>query len=375
MNGLGDGIGTVIEGGLIGRAVEPDAGEGANDTRAGSGACANCGAAVHSKFCAECGQKAHLHRSLAAIGHDIMHGVLHLDGKLWNTLPLLAFKPGQLTRRYVEGERAKFVSPMAMFLFTVFAMFAVFQMVGLTVPSDIEGAGTAGLAPVIEQQVEKVEAELKAVEGQLADSNLAPEDRNRLERQRSDLIDAKAGLEQVGALGKDEAADAAADGTIPLATEEDDGFNAEITGIDQLDSGIVKKWREHPELMLYKLQTNAYKFSWLLIPLSIPFVWLIFAWRRQYKAYDHAVFVTYSLAFMSLLFIVMSLLGVAPGGWGGPVAVGLLTIGAPLHIYKQLRHAYGLTRFSALWRFFALVFFINVVIVLFLQTLLVLGAF
>jgi hypothetical protein len=77
------------------------------------------------------------HRSLAAIGHDIMHGVLHLDGKLWNTLPLLAFKPGKLTRRFIEGERAKFVSPMAMFLFSVFAMFAVFQMVGISAPTDL----------------------------------------------------------------------------------------------------------------------------------------------------------------------------------------------------------------------------------------------
>ena len=34
----------------------------------------------------------------------------------------------------------------------------------------------------------------------------------------------------------------------------------------------------------------------------------------------------------------------------------LFVIGAPLHLYKQLKYAYGLTRFSALWRFFALLF-------------------
>jgi hypothetical protein len=125
--------------------------------------------------------------------------------------------------------------------------------------------------------------------------------------------------------------------------------------------------------MLYKLQANGYKFSWLLIPLSIPFVWLMFAWRRRFKAYDHAVFVTYSLSFMSLLFIAMSLLSVIPGGagWAGL----LFMIGAPLHLYKQLRYAYGLSRFSTLWRFVALLVFVNVVIVLFLQALLVLGAF
>jgi hypothetical protein len=110
-------------------------------------------------------------------------------------------------------------------------------------------------------------------------------------------------------------------------------------------------------------------------PAVDPIVWLMFVWRRQYKAYDHAVFVTYSLAFMSLLFIAMSLLSVVPGGWGKAIAGLLLTIGAPLHVYKQLRHAYGLTRFSTLWRFCLLFVCIQIVIVLFLQALLLFGAF
>ena len=56
-----------------------------------------------------------------------LHGVLHFEGKIWRTLPLLAWKPGELTRRYIDGERARFVSPIALFLFSVFLMFAVAQ--------------------------------------------------------------------------------------------------------------------------------------------------------------------------------------------------------------------------------------------------------
>ena len=37
---------------------------------------------------------------------------------------MLAFHPGALTRRYIAGERARFVSPLALFLFSVFLMFA-----------------------------------------------------------------------------------------------------------------------------------------------------------------------------------------------------------------------------------------------------------
>jgi hypothetical protein len=125
--------------------------------------------------------------------------------------------------------------------------------------------------------------------------------------------------------------------------------------------------------MAYKLQANSYKFSWLLIPLSIPFVWLIFAWRRRFGAYDHAVFVTYSLCFMSLLFVTVAALGQIPGVSGGWLFLAAVLI-PPAHIYKQLRGAYGLSRISAAWRTMVLLVFITIVLLLFLNLLLVLGA-
>jgi hypothetical protein len=154
-------------------------------------------------------------------------------------------------------------------------------------------------------------------------------------------------------------------------TAQDAGFTA--TGIKSVDDAIIKKWQKNPSLMIYKLQSNGYKFSWLLIPLSVPFLWLMFAWRRQFKAYDHAVFVTYSLAFMSLLFITMSILSTIPDGSGW--AFMLFAIGGPLHLYKQLRYAYGLSRFSALWRFCVLLVCVQIVLVLFLLIVTALGAF
>jgi hypothetical protein len=349
MSGFGEGLGTMIEGGLLGRAMEPGAGE-ANAQAAGPVTCANCGASFQGHYCSECGQKAHVHRSLAAIGHDIMHGVLHLDGKLWTTLPMLTFKPGALTRRYIAGERAKFVSPMAMFLFSVFAMFAVFQMVGISAPTDI-GPGAFGADKDNPFQTE-VRNQINTLEKERA--NLP-----RTSPRRAEIDNELKGLNLVFDKGSGEV--------------KSDAVTSVNTGVPWLDKTLLEKWKKNPGLMLYKLQSNGYKFSWLLIPLSVPFLWLMFAWRRQYKAYDHAIFVTYSLSFMSLLFIVMSLISVIPegGGW----AAMLFFIAAPLHLYKQLRYAYGLSRFSALWRFAALLFCVQIVLVLFALILGVLGAF
>ncbi len=352
MNGVGDSIGTMIEGGLLGRAVEPAAGE-AHGHAEGPTTCANCQTRFTGHFCPQCGQKAHIHRSLAAIGHDIMHGVLHLDGKLWHTLPLLTLKPGELTRRYIAGERAKFVSPMSMFLFTVFAMFAVFQIVGISAPTDLPTNMFA------EGQKDPFVSE---VAGQIAALEQEQEKLPKNSARREEIADELKGLERV--LEKNAPSIDAAGGAIKMSSG---------TGIAWLDEALIKKWKKNPGLMLYKLQANGYKFSWLLIPLSVPFLWLMFLWRRQYKAYDHAIFVTYSLSFMSLLFIAMSILSTIPGG--GEWAVLLFVIGAPLHLYKQLRYAYGLSRFSALWRFLVLQICVQIVLVTFLLILGVLGAF
>lgn len=354
MSDIAEGLGAAIEGSLAAKALEPEDGvdAGAQSIQA---QCANCGALLTGPYCNQCGQKAHIHRTLTAIAHDLIHGVLHLDGKLSRTLPLLIFKPGRLTRRYIEGERAKFVSPMSMFLFGVFAMFAVFQMVGLTTPTDLDfGDSANALRTEGEAEAERLKDQIEAME---------PDDPDLEERQQQLAL-----LE--GLLGR---SNAPSDDREVLLGGDGASMTMSPTGVDWIDKGIVKKWRDNPGLMLYKMQANGYKFSWLLIPLSIPFVWIIFLWRRKFKAYDHAIFVTYSLSFMSLLFITVSLLATSfsQGGW----AFALFVFGAPLHLYKQLRYTYGLSRFSTLWRFVFLMFSMIFVLLMFGNALFVLGGF
>jgi hypothetical protein len=48
--------------------------------------------------------------------HEAVHEFLHLDGKILNTVRLLVFKPGQLTKDFVEGRRARYISPLRLYL-------------------------------------------------------------------------------------------------------------------------------------------------------------------------------------------------------------------------------------------------------------------
>jgi hypothetical protein len=104
----------------------------------------------------------------------------------------------------------------------------------------------------------------------------------------------------------------------------------------------------------------------------VPFVWLLFFWKRRFKAYDHFVFVTYSIAFMTLMLVFFALAGAV--GLPNDLAVLGCTVVPPMHMYRQLRGAYGLRRFGALWRTLFLIWFAFIAATLFFLLLLTLGA-
>jgi hypothetical protein len=392
-----ESVGEAVTGGLAARAVEPAAGEGGGE---GGAACLNCGTILVGPHCHQCGQAGHVHRTLTAFWHDLAHSVLHFDGKLWRTLPLLAWRPGELTRRYVAGERASFVSPMALFLFSVFLMFAIFSSIGS--PFD-GGSSTPGTerSPAQERAEARRDFDRERAEA-LAEMKALQAERSRLAAARQSTasvdgrirrLEAKLALEErlfnqaldlIAADEKrdsedartDEARAAARAGRAANDIAGSDDFVV-VSGADSLNQwfrNAYRKAKENHSLLAYKLQSNAYKFSWALIPISVPFLWLLFLHRRryrQYKAYDHTVFVTYSIAFMSLGVIALSVLGLL-GLPGGIIGLAIILV-PPVHIYRQLRGAYALSRWSAIWRTFVLINFAFIAASLFFTLLLMLG--
>ncbi|SNS49429.1 Protein of unknown function [Sphingomonas laterariae] len=323
-------------------------------------ACLNCGTPLAGHYCHECGQGAHLHRSAMALIHDIAHGVFHFEGKMWGTLPLLAWKPGELTRRYIAGERAKFVSPLALFLFSVFLMVAVFSWVGLP----IRGADPATLEDVTVDLTE-ARKEIGAENDQTAAKIAA------LEKERDALIkagdNAKAINQNIADLKREMAITNMMTGRVAEQAGRSDWKAS--TGWPTLDKGIEKATK-NPELLLYKVQSSAYKFSWMLIPISLPFIWLMFAWRWRFGLYDHAIFAIYSLAAMTLLAVMMSFAAlVLPAA----AIITIITFFPPVHMYRQLKGAYSLGWFSALWRTCFLMFSATFAATIFVLLLVAMG--
>jgi hypothetical protein len=321
MSDIGE-AGDLVTGAMLAAAVEPK--HGRSGVAAKGGACPNCGAQLTGAYCASCGQSAHLHRNFGAVWHELMHGVLHMDGKIWRTLPELALRPGILTRRYIAGERAKFVSPFALFLFSALLMYATYSIFG----QHRTTAGSAQESAVaMQKQVAKLDNRIAETEAELRASDLSAARRVKLQQRLADTRDDRHELAAASAIAGDvgKPSPAAAGGR-----------------------SIIEKIETDREFISYRLKANAYKFSWALILISTPMVWLLFAWRRDYGLYDHATFVTYSISFMSLLFSLYTI-GSGLGVISGVIMLALMLY-ALWHMYAQMRDAYRLSRTGALLR-------------------------
>jgi hypothetical protein len=446
MSGELEAAGAAITAGAAAAAIEGKEGRGA----AHSGLCPNCAAKVEGRFCASCGQPAHISRSLGHIVEETLHSLFHFDTKAWRTLPMLAFRPGTLTANYIHGQRARYIGPIALFLFTVFLMFFVFALSGgaqigmnaapksaaeqaarlnearvnlaeaeadlAEARKNLEAAANGPGAEAAQAAVAGVEEAVKRARAGVAAAEASRGDRaERFARLKAARLQLDANEAQARA--EDDAEDlqqiaiakAILDGALARGEEGADGVVATVDSEGGVDVSVnplageggmtgifeqiklanregkikvntgnpawdkkIKAKLENPELAWYKIQNAAYKFSFLLVPLSLPFLWLLFFWKRGVTGFDHAVFALYSLSFASMLLILASLLTFAPSAVGETIG-GLLVLSVPAHMFFQLKGAYQLGWFSALWRTAFLLVFAAICLALFLGLIFVLG--
>lgn len=93
--------------------------------------CANCGNELSGRFCQVCGQREEPRvPTLLSIASEATNAFLGLESKLWRTIALLLFRPGQLTVAYLSGKRQKYTSPLRLYLLFSIAAFAYFSFFG-----------------------------------------------------------------------------------------------------------------------------------------------------------------------------------------------------------------------------------------------------
>jgi len=352
----------VVSEALIVNEAEKAAGAShAAKVHAPAGNCANCGTPLTGAYCHACGQSAHIHRSLLHMAEELLHGLLHFETKAWRTIPALIFKPGQLTRNYIQGQRTRYVSPLALFLFLIFLMFFVFSMTASHQEEKLSSATKSKVSinnTTTDGNKEKIpQADDNTIQSgidkELSEDARTQQKTDKEQSQKKDPTAPDQPAATTNETGKVATDNEVVDASTLIKKVDRQFDNKKITSALPRLEQKIRTAVKNPELILYKMKSNASKFAFLLMPMSLPFLWLLFMFRRQYVMFDHAVFSLYSLCFMSLLLMCIALLN--RFGFNGTTAM-LFAFVPPLHMYTQLKQAYQLSVKGALWRTFALLF-------------------
>jgi len=100
---------------------------------------ANCGTPLSDRFCAACGQARALPLDAPRVLRDGLGQLLDADNAWWTTLRELTLRPGPTIRRYVAGERRRFVNPILYMLTVATAFLLAFHALGVDIGS-VQGA-------------------------------------------------------------------------------------------------------------------------------------------------------------------------------------------------------------------------------------------
>jgi hypothetical protein len=112
--------------------------------------CLNCGAALHGHFCSDCGQRdVPPYPSVRELAVDAFWELSGWDGRFASTARALIARPGKLTREFLEGRRARYISPLRLYLMCSLVYFLLAAAApnatggGLRVSSSVPSTATA----------------------------------------------------------------------------------------------------------------------------------------------------------------------------------------------------------------------------------------
>jgi len=88
--------------------------------------CLDCGAPVTGRYCSACGQEArHPEPPAGHLLREMTADAVGADSSTWRTFRLLLARPGELTVRYLDGQRTRFLPPLRLYLLASVAFVAL----------------------------------------------------------------------------------------------------------------------------------------------------------------------------------------------------------------------------------------------------------
>jgi hypothetical protein len=288
---------------------------------------------------------------------DAMADTFAIDGRLVRTLPALMFRPGHMTRKYLSGQRARYMPPFRLFLLAsiVFflTLFTAGDNLGWFQDWKISPGSVGDMVAIAEGEEVKIITlhPIAEIEADLAVPGLSEEDRAELLEDMANAAaygDAPRVFDAEGNFNR-EALRALIEGNMDSdATEVE--RNAAYTGLER-----VARVYENQGKMGALARDWIPRFSVLFAPLFALSLTILYFWHRKKFVYDHLIT---ALHYQSFLYIFGAALiaGVVflPGLATIWVIVG---VSMPIiYLYRLIRETYATNRFMTIQRMIGLFF-------------------
>lgn len=315
--------------------------------------CLNCGTTFGGQYCGKCGQRAHSRLiSIWELIRDAFGDLFELDSRLWQTLLPLVIRPGQLTRDYLLGRRARFMPPFRTYL----VLSVVFFLIAFFDPREELGLLFEPRAESTEQAAESDQNAAEIREGVLQ------------ELAEHDIIVGGEELPE-GLQDEDDG------GSVNLKiTDGESDFNCDVSDIESAD---IPQWlsrRVTPErlqvmcervraddgrALLDKLLDNVPAALFILLPLMALVLRVLYPLSKRYYV-EHLLFVVHYHAFFFLILTLQILFArfgalVSIPEKATDIALFGASLYIPVYLFRAMQRVYGQGIFITTLKFIFLV--------------------
>lgn len=329
---------------------------------AGSANCLNCGTELKGPFCYYCGQPdRNFMRFFPALFRDLLEDLLDLDSRFMRTIKPLLFKPGRLTRDYMNGRRFRYAPPMRLYIFSsiVFFLLAAFLTSdAITLNGVGNDSGIIQISTDSAEEMQQVEEALSSIPPPIRDQI----DIEQIIAEMPGEEDADKPLFEPNQISFNEEPWDRETNPVAIRWLPDwlnDRINDEIEGSPQKAEQI----NENPNLIVDKVFDILPATMFVLLPIvALIFkFWYLFA-KRYYV--EHLIFSLHNHSFIFVSLIVLLLTNVTGSflnlhGYTAAVTgtewlVIAISVWIPLYLLISLRVAYQQGWWLTLGKFFVI---------------------
>ncbi|MFC6859099.1 DUF3667 domain-containing protein [Zunongwangia atlantica] len=319
--------------------------------------CLNCGRSLEEehKFCPNCGQLNSTKKlALGDFFSEFFSGLFAYDSRFIRTMRVLLFKPGKISKDYIQGKRMRYVNPYRFFLTTAIIFFLIYGY-----DTSFEGLNLGKEPEELANEIEKinennhVDIEVEGIPFKELDS-LVKFKSSEKKSYKDYLVTQK----QIDTMSISDAFSAKINLFYHYYKETENAIALDALNKLELKNSAYNRWlykkvidfkvlRENPQFFLNYLISKLPFIIFVFLPIFTLFLSLLYI-RSKYNYMEHLTFAFHT---QSMCFILYSLALIIDYLTKNSYAVNIANIIFIGYLYQGLRKFYQQGKFKTIVKF------------------------